>query len=217
MLLAPSERVLLDGDRFVGAPSLTTGKEELLLKSDRKVALNPLAERTLAAAVLGAERAGALKLELRQRKALFGLRTVTELYAVRNGATDHFPEGSLEQSFARHFADGERVVSALLHDAMEEDSGWPAAHALFLVKRGLSARGLLETEERKRLKLFTTSRLIATDALRELASRESGEGEQALLAACERERPEIWKRLTKEIDDALVRRREVSDSGPDID
>lgn len=76
-LLAPSELILLNGDQFAREKRL--GERVELINIDAAVDARELGEAVLAAAFLANEQAGAVHLEMRQKRALFGLRRYEEL------------------------------------------------------------------------------------------------------------------------------------------
>src|SRR3954468_11102476 len=99
LVLSPSERVLLFADRF-SAPAGMLGYSEVSLSSGAKLEADRLAQRMLAAAFLANEQAGALMLDLRQGKALFGLMNKQTLHAVPGARSVSWPAGSLEAVIA---------------------------------------------------------------------------------------------------------------------
>ncbi len=68
--LTPSELVYLNGEMF--AKKVLLGNVDLI-HSDEKVSLIQLGGAILATAILASEQAGALRLEVRERKGLLGL------------------------------------------------------------------------------------------------------------------------------------------------
>jgi hypothetical protein len=71
--LKPSELIYLNGERF--AKKVMAGNIELLHVDD-KVSMERLGEAMLVAALLASEAQGAIKLDIREKKALLGLRKV---------------------------------------------------------------------------------------------------------------------------------------------
>ncbi|HEX2189731.1 MAG TPA: hypothetical protein VHG51_12570 [Longimicrobiaceae bacterium] len=204
--LTPSETVLLHGDRFAGEAGMLGNKEELLTV-DKKVSADQLAEAALAAAVLGAEQAGSLRLEARTKKALFGLVSRRALYAERAGGAG-WPEGTLEAQLAARLGAEPAEVGDLVYAMLERDTHSPADDVLDRAKRGLFARGMLEREEVKKLKIFTSYRYRPAPGLADALRENPADGARALLDRCERERAEVWQLLRKQVAGALSRRRE---------
>jgi hypothetical protein len=81
LVFTPSERVFLFGDRFA-RPAGMLGYGEVVLTSGAKVSADDLAVHTIAAAYLACEQAGAVRLEPRQGKAMFGLMKTSDLHVV---------------------------------------------------------------------------------------------------------------------------------------
>lgn len=207
--LTPSETVLLHGDRFAGEAGMLRNKEELLT-SEKKVSTDQLAEAALAAAMLGAERAGSLRLEARTKKALFGLVSRRALYAERAGGAA-WPEGSLEAQLLARLGAEPAEVGDLVYAMLERDVDSPADEVLERVKRGLFGRGVLEREEVKRLKIFTTHRYRLAPGLADALRAQPADPVRALLDGCERDRAEVWRLLRKQVAGALARRTEQRD------
>ncbi|HEX7238745.1 MAG TPA: hypothetical protein VF263_00655 [Longimicrobiaceae bacterium] len=208
--VTPRETVLLHGRRFAGEVGMLRAREELLT-GEGKVSTDQLAEAALAAAVLGMERAGDVRLEARAKKALFGLISRRALFASPAGAGS-WPEGTVEWHLRRRLA-GETEVADLVHDWLEHDTTNPASDVLARVKRGLAARGLLEEVEVKKLKIFTAYEYRLPESTAAAARGHSPDGVRALLDGAERSRSEVWQLLKKQIGSALARRTEQSDAG----
>lgn len=213
--LTPSETVLLHGDRFAGEVGMMRNKEELLAV-EKKVSTDQLAEAALAALVLGSEQAGGIRLEARTKKVLFGLMSRQTLYAERAGDA-RWPEGTLEALFRARLGAEPREVSDLLYDMLEHDTSVPADDVLDRIKQGLFGRDLLEREEVKKLKIFTTYRYRLAPATLDLLREQPAEPVRRLLDECERSRPEVWQLLKKHVGSALSRRTEQSDSDSSYD
>jgi hypothetical protein len=91
--LSPSELVLFNGEKFAKKVMLGNIK---LMHIDASVSNAQLGKAIITAAVLAAESAGNIKLEVRQEKALFGLRKVKNLYANPTPHQSEWPQFSLE-------------------------------------------------------------------------------------------------------------------------
>lgn len=206
----PSETVLLHGRRFAGEAGMLRAREELLTGAG-KVSTDQLAEAALAAAVLGMERAGAARLDARTKKALFGLVSRKALF-VSPAGPGSWPEGTVEWHLRRRLT-GETEVGDLLHDWLERDTSHPASDVLARVKRGLSARGLLEAVEVKKLKIFTTYEYRLPESTAATLRGHSPDEVRAVLDEAERSRPEVWQLLKKQVASALARRTEQRDTG----
>lgn len=216
--LAPSELIYLNGGQFAGKARINN----IELFSGEKVAADQLGEAMMAAAFLANEAVGAMRLEVRQKKALFGLRKVDALYA-EPVAVAEWPEGSLEAqmgSIAAQLVGGNKPrneVSTILFQWMEEDAPAPWLWAAQLVREAMARRGMLETVSEKKLKVFNTTRHVLPESTATLAKEMPAAPVQTLLEACKETRPEVWKLLTKEIKSAMKRRTEAADHDMDFD
>ena len=209
--LAPSEMVLLHGEKFTTAQVLlgATGDPQVaLLHADAKVSAVQLGQAILAAALLANERAGTIRLDPRAKKTLLGLSSTETLFADPVGDPVTWPAGSLEAKVRpivdRLQADKEshevsNVVAALLPPA-----GEPWSTAVTLVAEGLSARNLVGTAEVEDITILR--RWTLPDSTRQLAAQQSLAPVQQLLADCQTNRPEVWKRLVEHIKQAIADR-----------
>lgn len=211
--LTPSETVLLHGDRFAGEAGMLRAKTELLT-AEKKVSTDQLAEAALAAMVLGSEQAGSIRLEARAKKVLFGLMSRKTLFAEAiGGATP--PEGTLEAAFRARLGAGPREVDDVVYEMLERDTHHPAEDVLDRVQAGLFGRGVLERDEVKRLKFFTTYRYRPAARTMDLLREQPADPVRRLLDECERSRPEVWQLLRKHVAGALSRRTEQTDHRSD--
>ena len=209
--LSPSELALLRGDTFADKGGMLD--KVTLLDGQKEVSAKQLAQALFAVALLANEEAGALHLEARTKKALFGLRTVTSLFAVPTNAGVEWPAGSLEARIlaaARHHREPE--VADVLVDVLVEDSPNPRSYLMQQMSAALAARGLLEVVTEKKLKIFSVNSFRLPEATAALAHAQPIEPLKQLLATCERERPEVWKLMTDHIKSAISRRTEQSDN-----
>lgn len=214
---APSELVLLFGDRFAGPGGRSKGKEELLSGSG-VVAPGDLAESVLLVGLLALEQAGLIRLEPRIKKSLFGLIKRPTVFAVATGAGRTWPVGSIEPRLLAALGGGEADVSDVVYRFFGEDHPSPSGGLLTMVKVALVDRGLLEREVTKKLKIITTVTFRLPDSTRELLRSESPDAALALLRAAEGRGAEFMATLRKRIDNGLGRRIESSDHDfPDND
>ena len=209
--LTPSEIVLLHGDRFAGEAGMLRGKTELLTAA-RKVSTDQLAEAALAAMVLGSEQAGGVRLEARTKKVLFGLMSRQTLYVEAAGGAAP-PAGTLEAEFRARLGTGQKEVDDVIYEMLERDTSYPADDVLDRVRGGLFARGLLERDEVKKLKFFTSYVYRLAAVTPDLLREQPADPVRRLLDECERSRPEVWQLLKKHVGAALSRRTEQSDAG----
>lgn len=207
--LTPSEVVFLNGEAF--AKKAVLGNVELL-HSDEKVSLAEFGKAILTSAILGCEQAGAFRLELREQKAMLGLRKAQRLFAVPAVPRVSLPEYSLEATFsdlAVHLAlKDKNDIYTMVHTWLRQDAMSPWNTALELVQAGMARRGLLEAVQEKKLKVFTVTRYNLPERTIRLAKGQSVGAVKALLENCERTRPEVWKELEAGIKKAITARTE---------
>jgi hypothetical protein len=217
--LAPSEIILLNGEQF--AKKARIGNLDLL-HAEASVSAEQLAQAMLAAAILANEQAGAIRLDVREKKALLGFRKVSRLYAVPDQASPSWPPGCLEaevRPLSEQLLAGVEgnEVSSVIVAWLKQDSANPWQSAIELVKAGLASRYLLDAVEEKRLKVFSTTRYELPDATATLIAQQPIEPVQQLLRSCQDNQPGKWNLLQNEIRSAIKARTEQNDGGPGID
>jgi hypothetical protein len=200
---APSELVILFGDRFAPEAGLLASKEEILTSG---VKVNS----AIKAALYAVHRSGAAKLQVRAGKALFGLMNTQKLFLLQGPGTATFPAGSLE-AYLLEQAVLETEVEGVLKAFIGEEVSNPPQRALGLIKRGLSERGMLEAEMKKSLLVFATIDYVLPAATRMAAEAESVEPVLQLLRDFEQREPELDKAAQKAIDGARVAMTSSSD------
>jgi len=205
---APSELVLLLGDRFAGAGSFTQGKEELLTGA-ATVAQNELAREVLTVALLAMEHAGEIRIAVEKRKALLGLTTRQALVAEATGSRAAWPAGSLEGELREAIGGSASEVYDVVHRWLGNDMASPERHVLDRVKRGLVGRGLVHREEKRTLKVFVSHTDTLPDATRSLLAAESPDALLGLLRAPGR--TEVVELIRKQVTKALNHRTEDDD------
>ena len=216
-VFAPSELVLLFGERFAGQGSMAKGKEELLTGAGT-VATNDLGEAALLVALLSLEEAGLLRLEQRSVRWLLGLLTRKTVFAVRTGSPRPWPAGSIEPRLFAALGSGEMDVEDLVYHFFGDDAGWPKQYLLEMIKQGLVGRGLVQREEVKKMKVFTSTRDTLPESTRALLAGQSPDAARALVRAAEgRDGGEFIKALRKRIDAGFSRRTERSAGDNDGD
>jgi hypothetical protein len=206
--ITPCELVFLHGEKF--AKKVMVGNTKLL-HNDVKVSTARLGEAMVKAAFLASEAIGAIRLEVRQKKAMLGLRKVKSLYADPVGEGTWWPPLSLEADIcylARAYqADRENhEVSNILSGWLREDATSPWHVVIERVKANMAERGRLEVVKEKRLKVFTTTRYKLPESTATLVASQSIEPILQLIEECERERPAVWKLLGKHIKSAISSR-----------
>jgi len=211
--ISPSELVLLKGDQF--AKKVMMGNIKLL-NSEASVSVSQLGQAILAVAVLAAEAAGNLQFEVRQGKAMFGLRKVKNLYANPTPTPVEWPKYSLEAQLppiAERFKNDQESheVSNLIYSWLRQDSSSPWQSTIEMIKSGLAERGLLDTSEETKLKVFTVTNYSLPQDTASLAAEQPIEPVKQLLVNCENDRREIWDLLVKQFKSAIKARTEQDD------
>ncbi|HEX8299561.1 MAG TPA: hypothetical protein VF594_10425, partial [Rubricoccaceae bacterium] len=151
--LAPSELVTLLGDRFAGPPSFTTGKR-LVPGLPDPVALNPLGDLIVQAALLGLERDGLVHLDRAPKSTLFGLRKTHTVLVRRTGSGS--PVGRVEAGLLGALGPEPIEVDEAVYGWFGEDQSWPQAYVVDEVVGGLVERGAVERTETQEKGLIRT-------------------------------------------------------------
>jgi hypothetical protein len=201
-LFAPSELVILFGDRFAPEAGMLGSKEEILT-SGVKVNSEKLMNAAIKAALYAVHRSGAAKPQVRAGKALFGLMNTQKLFLLQGSGSAQFPAGSLEAYLVEQ-AVLEREVEDVLKAFIEEESSNPSQRALRLMKRGMSERGMLEAQMKKTMMVFTTVDYVLPAATRMAAEAEALEPVQHLLREFAQREPQLDLAVQKDIDAARV-------------
>jgi len=203
--LAPSEIVLIHGDRFAEAKrriALFTGRTTLL-DGRSCVSSRQLVANMLQAALLAHEQAGGIRFEIEDAGKQRPDAAVSLIVAPTGKLTD-WPRATLE---ARLLLNERRSVADVVFDWLGQGSRDPWDRAaeqgmIMLVLRGIAA---VNSGWRGRSYLF------AGDALA-LLSQVSPQPIEELLARCRENRPDVWRLLDAEIEEAIRRRTRKSDS-----
>ncbi|HEX6373764.1 MAG TPA: hypothetical protein VF006_32855 [Longimicrobium sp.] len=197
---APSELVILFGDRFAPEAGLLGWKEEILT-SGVKVSAEKLMNAAIKAALYAVHRSGAAQLQVRAAKAMFGLMNTQKVFLLQGAGSASFPAGSLEAYLLEQTV-LETEVENVLKAFIEVESSNPPQRVLGLIKRGMSERGMLEVEMKKSMIFFATADYVLPAETRMAAQAESLEPVQQLLRDFEQREPELDKAVQKEIDAA---------------
>jgi hypothetical protein len=199
---APSELVLLFGDRFVGEGSWTRGSEPLL-SGGGAVARADLAREVLTLALLAMEQSGEIRVFVETRRALLGLVRREVVVAEATGSRAAWPAGSLEGELRETINGSRSEVWEVVHRWLGSDMRSPEGFVLDRVKRGLVARGLVQREETRSMKLFVSHTDSLPEATRALLAGVSPDALLELGRGGER-----VERLRKQVMSALARRTE---------
>lgn len=212
--LTASEQVYLQGEKFAEKGGLLNKYK--LMHIDEQVALSDLVTKVVAAAFLASEKAGAVRLEVRKKKALLGLASVKTIYAEPLTGSD-FPPGSLEaklSDLAAHYQlmKGKNEIWMLVYAWLRMDVASPWASAAELIQAGLGERLLVDVITEKKLKIFTSTRYELPESTRLLATAAPLQPVQQLFTDCRGNRPEVWELLVKQIKQGVEKRKEVDTS-----
>lgn len=208
--LSPSETIFLNGDQF--AKTAVLGYR--LLDSETKLSVQDFARAVVAGTLLAMEAVGELKLELEEYKRLIGKGRRIKLTPI--GDQTSFPSPSLEAVFREIcvYLEGSKKganVKDLVWASLGKDDDHPWNKMVDSISPHLANRGLLESTEEKKLKIFTVTHYQMLDETRKLAQEGPVTELQALLSACEADRPDVWKQLKKEISQGINARDSSDD------
>lgn len=208
--LIPSELVYFNAEKLVSSKGVfnKTG----LLHTDMQVNRVELAQHMLAAAFLANEQAGLMRLELRQKKGLFGLGSKTALFADPTGQPPRWEGPCLEADLlaaAGRAANSE--VESIVAAWLARDYSDPYDELFSRVKMNLAGRGLLDMQEERKLKIFVSrSFSLPAEARAFIAAQPLGPL-TALLQGCQNSRPQVWQELLKQVKKAVDSRQEKMD------
>jgi hypothetical protein len=203
-VFAPSELVILFGDRFVPLAPLLGWKEEVLT-SGVKVSAEALTSAAMAAALYAVQHSGAGRLEAQRGAALFGLMKTRKLVLSKGPASASFPAGSLEAYLLKAVEGGEEEVDDVLKAFIGEPSSDPSQRTLGLLKRGMSERGLLEAQMKRAFVFFSTTAYALPAATRRAAEAQPLEPVLQLLREMKWRDPELDREVQVNIDRARDR------------
>ncbi|MGD2048831.1 MAG: hypothetical protein PVH03_05025 [Chloroflexota bacterium] len=216
--LAPSELVLLNGDRFAGKSRIGNVK---LPQNGATVSAGDLGQIILAAALLACEKASVIRLEVRKKKTLLGLRKVDALFVEPLTKKDNWPKHSFESeiySLAVRLKNekGNNEVENIIYEWLGENSGSPWQRAVELVQSGLADRGALARIQERRMKVLKTTSYKMTVSTARQAAEQPLDPIIRLLEECQHIRPYVWQLLISGMKSAMNSRTEFY-SNIDID
>lgn len=208
--LTPSELVYFNAEKLVSGKGVFN--KISLLHTDLLVNRVELVQYLLAAAILADEEAGLVRLALRQKKIFFGLGSKTALFADPTGQAPRWNGPCLEADLmaaAGRAVNSEvsSIISAWLGRAYPD----PYDEVLGRLKANLAGRGLLEMQEKRKLKFFV-SRIYSLPAeSRAFAAAQPLEPLTALLRGCQTTRPQVWQELLRQTKKAVDSHQEQMD------
>jgi hypothetical protein len=209
-----SELALVHGDQL--APKGGLLNKTKVIGTENEVSTNALAEAVLTSAFLFAEKCGAIKLEVRTRKALLGLRSVETLYADPTNTPGEWPaatvEGALVAQARRLAPKTQNDIQNIVYQMLAKDVAAPFAYVLDLVQQGLAARQLLNQVEERKLKIFVTHHFEMPESTRSAVQRQPAEPLRQMLAADQQSRPALHKLLVDAVNKGIKNRTEQTDT-----
>lgn len=205
--LLPSELVYFNAEKFASTKGVFN--KISLLHSDAQVNRVELAQHLLAAAFLANEQAGLMRLELRQKKVLFGLSSKAALYADLTGQPPRWTGACLEADMlaaAGRAANSE--VGSIVSAWLGRDFSDPYDELFSRVKMNLAERGLLGMQEERKFKIFVSRSFSLPTETREFIAAQPLQPLTALLQGCQSARPQVWQELLQQVKKAVDSRQE---------
>ena len=146
---------------------------------------------------------------MRQQQAVFGLFRVDKLYALRGEHRISWPAHSFESRLRPLKGN---YVSEIVADWLGGEDPSPWKEVGNRIRAGLVYRGLLQKERKSGLKvLFASESYVLPSETAALATEQSLEPIEQLLAMCRRTRPEVWDLLIKSINEGIGKCKKQSD------
>ncbi len=205
--LIPSELLYFNAEKFASSKSVFNKIN--VLHTDVQVNRVELVQHLLAAAFLANEAAGLMRLELRQKKVLFGLGSKPVLFADPTGRPANWDGPCLEADLleaATRAANSE--VASIVSAWLGRDYSDPYDEVLGRLKSDLAERGLLDMQEERKLKIFVTRSFSLPGETRAFLAAQSLAPLTALLQGCQSSRPQVWQELLVQVKKAVDSRQE---------
>jgi hypothetical protein len=207
--LSPSQIVLLREEAFARR------WEMLELISDIRVSPRKLGETLVEVALLACASQGILELQVRPRKAFFGLGMDRALFAEPRTISIPWTESTLE-AWVAHLAvqlqpEERHRVQTLVYVLLREDSSDPWLQIVDEVQGGLVALGILERIEERRPNATRRERAQVAVSVADSVASLPANYAQELLRTCRLTTPQLWRLLRKEILRGIRCRRKVSE------
>jgi|GEM_PF-1107494 len=214
-VLAPSEVVFFHAERFASPGGALSNNVELV-HLPQKVKAGELGQAIMATAFLAAEREGAIRLALTEKKGLFGLKTTKVVEVSRGSAAVIWPADTFESGIAAMVQQGSQSVESIVYALLQSDTTIPAAAPYWLMQASLTRKGLLTAQEKKGFLGSGTTQYFVTPQAQQLAAASDSNGWLRLLGETQQGRFDLWTALTAGIQAGFNRRQESSSSGPDL-
>lgn len=208
--LMPSELVYFNAEKIASTKGVFN--KVPLLHCELQVNKIELVQHLLAAAFLANEQAGLMRLELRQKKVLFGLGSKAALFADPTGNPSLWEGPCLEASLleaAGRSANSE--VASIVSAWLGSDFSDPYVEVIDRLKVKMAERGLLDMQEERKLKIFVTRSFSLPSEARAFIAAQPLASLTALFQACQASRPQVWQELLAQIKKAVDSRQEQMD------
>lgn len=202
-LLSPSEMMLFQGDRFVGAGS-PLGTRAPLIGRQTEVPNVALARVAMAIAFVANEHAGALRFTVDQQKGMLGLGKTSALYARPTDTKPEWPAGSLEAVLLSMLGVPTKA-GELVYTMVASDAASVEAEVLGQIADALRERGILEWENPNIPGLFWSTNVL-TEYGQLVLERSVIVPVESLVSNYRRNKADTWKLLDREIATAFQRR-----------
>ena len=175
----------------------------------------------VAVAMLANEAAGALRLEVDQKKVFFGLVTRATLWIHQAGRAAQWPPGSIEASLNEKICGEEfQRIGGAFASVSDTIYGWigkpspdPWARAMQRIMDSMVTRGLLDRVgvPKRVLKLYTVTLThhVLPERTADLVMRQLAKSDQRLLETCQQDRPDVHDQLLCQIGSGFSRRAEI--------
>lgn len=203
----PSEYMFLNGEKF--SPSSEGAESVFLLCSDTHVNGPQLAMLLVMGAILANESEGALAIDLQSKKKLFG-STTHELYLRCVQPTPNWSGYTLEAAVmflaGSLYPAQENTLYNIIYSLLGDDRIDPWQKIIELVEWGLVSSNWLIPVKGDAVGAFSTP-FICPGNVRELALEQPAKPVISLLEMCKQRRPELWQRMTREIERAFRDRK----------
>ncbi len=204
----PSEFIFLNGEKF--APTAEGNESIPLLCSDSRVNGTQLAILLIMAAVLANESEGALAIELQEKKKFFGGTAKSELYLHTVRPAPNWSGYTLEAAVmflaGSLFPTYEHTLYNIIYSLLAKDRANPWQKIIELVEWGLVSSNWLIPVKGDAVAAFSTP-FICPGNVRELALEQPVKPVISLLEGCKQRRPDLWQRMTRDIERAFRDRK----------
>jgi hypothetical protein len=202
-LLSPSEMMLFQGDRFVGAAS-PMGIRAPLIGRQTEVPNVALARIATAVAFIANEHAGALRFSVDQQKGMLGLSKASALYVRPTDTKPEWPAGCLEALLLSMLGVPTKA-GEIVYALVAADAAFVESEVLGQIADALRERGILEWEN-PNLPGLSWSTNVLTEYGQLALERSVIAPVEAMASGFRRNKTETWKLLDREIATAFQRR-----------